>query len=152
MVLIAAVFEIVTAVGAPLFVNDAVSSGTVGLELQLAPVVHSAPGPVQVPSTACAAPGTSIASTPMHTLPSSAARVGAVQASCAAIRMAISPVEMPDCGRSAERAVRECIRCERITQTPATTRPGITRPCATLPAAPATDTSARLRGESCPIN
>ena len=58
MVLIAALFEMVTDGGAPLLVNDAVLSGTVGLELQLVPVVHSPPGPVQVPSTACAAPGT----------------------------------------------------------------------------------------------
>jgi hypothetical protein len=35
-------------------VNVAVLSGTVGVELQLVPVVHSAPGPCQVPSVACA--------------------------------------------------------------------------------------------------
>jgi hypothetical protein len=52
IVLIDVVFEIVTAVGAPLLVNVAVPSGTVGLELQLVPVVHSLPGPPQVPSTA----------------------------------------------------------------------------------------------------
>jgi hypothetical protein len=46
--------EMVTAVGAPLLVNVAVLSGTVGVELQLVPVVHSAPGPCQVPSVACA--------------------------------------------------------------------------------------------------
>jgi hypothetical protein len=33
-------------------VNVAVLSGTVGVELQFVPVVHSAPGPIQVPSTA----------------------------------------------------------------------------------------------------
>jgi len=37
-----------------LLVNVAVLSGTVGVELQLVPVVHSAPGPCQVPSVACA--------------------------------------------------------------------------------------------------
>jgi hypothetical protein len=52
--LIDALAEIVTDVGAPLLVNVAVPAGTSGLELQLAPVVHSTPGPVQVPSVACA--------------------------------------------------------------------------------------------------
>jgi len=51
-VLIDALLEMVTAVGAPLLVNVALLSGTVGVELQLAPVVHSPPGPVQVASTA----------------------------------------------------------------------------------------------------
>src|SRR5216684_6832902 len=74
MVLIEALLEIVTAVGAPLLVNVAVLSGKVGLELQLVPVVHSAPGPVQVPSTACAGSGASRASAPSQALPSSAAR------------------------------------------------------------------------------
>ena len=37
-----------------MLVNVAVLSGTVGVELQLVPVVHSAPGPCQVPSVACA--------------------------------------------------------------------------------------------------
>src|SRR5262249_7996548 len=54
MVLIDVLAEMVTAVGAPLLVNVAVLSGTVGVELQLVPVVHSAPGPYQVPSVACA--------------------------------------------------------------------------------------------------
>ena len=54
MVLIDVLAEMVTAVGAPLLVNVAVLSGTVGVELQLVPVVHSAPGPCQVPSVACA--------------------------------------------------------------------------------------------------
>ena len=49
-------FEMVTAVGAPLLVNVAVPSGTAGEELQLVPVVHSLPAPSQVPSTACAGP------------------------------------------------------------------------------------------------
>ena len=49
-------FEMVTAVGAPLLVNVAVPSGTAGAELQLVPVVHSLPAPVQMPSTACAGP------------------------------------------------------------------------------------------------
>jgi hypothetical protein len=72
IVLIEAPLVIVTDVGAPLLVNVAVLSGKVGLELQLVPVVHSAPGPVQVPSTACAASGASAASAPNQTLASSA--------------------------------------------------------------------------------
>jgi hypothetical protein len=44
--------EIVNAVGAPLLVNVAVLSGTVGVEVQFVPVFHSVPRPVQVPSTA----------------------------------------------------------------------------------------------------
>src|SRR5215472_6566391 len=54
IVLIEASSEIVTEVGAPLLVNVAALSGTSGLELQLVPSVHSAAGPVQMPSTACA--------------------------------------------------------------------------------------------------
>jgi hypothetical protein len=54
IVLIDVVAETVTAVGAPLLVNVAVALGTVGFELQFVPVVHSLPGPVQVPSVACA--------------------------------------------------------------------------------------------------
>ena len=49
----------VTEVG-PVLLNVAVLSGTVlgvRVEIQLVPMVHSAPGPCQVPSTACAAPG-----------------------------------------------------------------------------------------------
>ena len=52
IVLIDVRFPMVTDVGAPLLVNVAVLSGTVGLELQFVPVVHSAPGPCQVPSVA----------------------------------------------------------------------------------------------------
>ena len=52
IVLIDVLAEIVSDVGAPLLVNVAVLSGTVGFELQLVPVVHSAPGPCQVPSVA----------------------------------------------------------------------------------------------------
>jgi hypothetical protein len=127
MVLIDALFEMPTDAGAPLLVKVAMSSGTVlgvGSELQLVPVVHSAPGPVQVPSTACAVPGPSIANAPMHTLPSSAARVDAARAPGAAIRMAILPIETPDFGRNAACDVRDRNRCERIHSTPATTRPG----------------------------
>ena len=148
MVLIAALFEMVTDGGAPLLVNDAVLSGTVGLELQLVPVVHSPPGPVQVPSTACAAPGTSIVSAPMHTLPSNAARV-AVRAPGAAIRMAMSPVEMPNGGSGAECAVRERNRCEHIPD-PCNDTAGKTRSCATLRAAPATDVRPNGKGGSAP--
>jgi hypothetical protein len=54
IVLIDASSLMVTDVGR-LPVKVAVPSGTVGVELQLVPVVHSLPGPVQVPSTACAA-------------------------------------------------------------------------------------------------
>src|SRR4029077_7532078 len=127
MVLIVVLPEMVTEVGAPLLVNVAKLSGTVlgGTEVQLVPVVHSlVVAPVQVPSTACAVPGTSIASAPMHTLRSSAARRDGVRAPGAAIRMATWPIEMPGPGCSAECAVRERNRCERIHPTPATTRPG----------------------------
>jgi hypothetical protein len=138
MVLIEVLFEMVTEVGAPLLVNVAVPtpSGTSGLELQLVPVVHSAPGPCQMPSTACAVPGPSIASAPMHTLPSSVARREGVRAPGAAIRMAISPIETPDPGRSAECAVRERNRCERIHPDPCNGTAGKTRPCATPPCRP----------------
>ena len=113
MVLIEALLEMVTEVR-PVVPNVAVPSGTVGLELQLVPVVHCPPGPCQVPSSACAVPGTSIANAPMHTLPSNAARVGAGRAPGAAIRMAILSIETPDPGRGAKCAVRERSRCERI--------------------------------------
>ena len=76
MVLIEVLLEMVTEVG-PVLPNVAVPSGTVlgGTEFQLVPVVHSlVVAPVQVPSTAYAVSGPSIASAPMHTLPSSAAR------------------------------------------------------------------------------
>src|SRR5215471_5407693 len=62
IVLIEASSEIVTDVGAALLVNVAVLSGTSGVELQLVPSVHSVSGPVQVPSSACAALGASVAS------------------------------------------------------------------------------------------
>ena len=52
--LIDVLFATVNDVGAPLLVNVAVLSGAVGLEDQLVPVVHSVPGPVQMPSTASA--------------------------------------------------------------------------------------------------
>src|SRR5262245_30203751 len=45
-----------TVVGVPL-VKIASAVGTVGLEFQLAPVVHSLPGPVQVPTCARGDPG-----------------------------------------------------------------------------------------------
>jgi hypothetical protein len=67
-VLIAVVAEMVTDVGAPLLVNVAVLSGTVGFEVQFVPVVHSLPGPVQVPSVARAAVAASIASAPTPAL------------------------------------------------------------------------------------
>ena len=136
MVLIEVVFEMVTEVGAPLFMNVAVPSGTVGVELQLVPVVHSlVVAPVQVPSTACPVPGPSIASAPMHTLPSSAARWDVVRAPSGAIRMA-RPIESPDSGRSAGCAVRECDGCERIHPDPCNGTAGKPRPCATPPPPP----------------
>src|SRR5262249_22990098 len=75
MVLIDALPEMVTEVGAPLLSNVAVLSGTSGVELQLAPSVHSFPGPCQAPSTcAYTAPGASTASAAQETPASSAAR------------------------------------------------------------------------------
>src|SRR5262249_60431395 len=84
----------VTDVGAPLFANVAVPLGTVfgGIEVQFVPTVHSAPGPVQVPSTAYAAFGANIASAPRQTLPSSAARLKATRAAGGAIRIAVSRI------------------------------------------------------------
>ncbi len=109
----------VTEVGAALLVNVAVLSGTVGVELQLVPVVHSAPGPVQVPSTAYAAPGASAAS---QMPPSSAARVGAEPAFGAAIRIARLPLGAS--GATAfdapARAALDCNPSERIYPTPCT--------------------------------
>jgi len=68
IVLIDVLAEIVSDVGAPLLVNVAVLSGTVGLELQFVPVVHSVPGPSQVPSIARAASEASVASAPRPAL------------------------------------------------------------------------------------
>src|SRR5215831_21377941 len=73
IVLIEASSEIVTEVGAPLLVNVAALSGTSGFELQLVPSVHSAAGPVQVPSTACAI-GARVASAASETPARSATR------------------------------------------------------------------------------
>jgi hypothetical protein len=70
--LIEASLEIATDVGAALLVNVAVSSGTSGVELQLVPSVHSAAGPVQVPSTARAGCGACVASAARQTPASSA--------------------------------------------------------------------------------
>jgi hypothetical protein len=152
MVLIEVVFEMVTEVG-PVLLNVAVPSGTVGLELQLAPVVHSlVVAPVQVPLTAYAVPEPSIASAPMHALPSSAPRRDRARAPGAAIRMSTSPIETSDPGCSAECAVRERNRCERIHPDPCNGTAGKTRPCATPLRRPATDVSQTLRVESRPIN
>src|SRR5262245_3341597 len=115
MVLIAVLPEMVTEVGAPLPVNVAVLSGTVGLELQLVPVVHSAPGPVHVPSTACADWGNSAANAPSQTPPSSAARAGSRQGGAAA-RMARPATE----AAGADRRARAACCCERITPNPFT--------------------------------
>src|SRR6516164_2227437 len=97
----------VTDVGALLFVNVAVLSGTVlgGTEVQLVPTVHSAPGPAQVPSTACAVFGANMASAPSQTLPSSTARLRADGADVVAIRIALS--------RSAARGAAARVACGR---------------------------------------
>jgi len=87
--------------------NVAVPSGTVfgGIEVQFVPTVHSAPGPVQVPSTACAVFGVKMASAPSQTLPSSAARLSAAGADLVAIWIAPSRIAAPGaaarvaCGR-----------------------------------------------------
>src|SRR5215831_18327504 len=95
MVLIDVEVEMVTEVGAPLFVNVAVLSGTVlgvGVEFQLFPWVHSletgAPPPSQVPSTGCARLGTDMASAPSQTLPSNTARLKATRAASGTVRIA----------------------------------------------------------------
>src|SRR5215471_17293818 len=121
MVLIAAVFEMVTEVGAPLLVNVAVLSGTVlaGTEVQLLPVVHSAPGPVQVPSVARAGFGASMVSAPSQTPPSSALRVAPGRRAGAGLN-ALSPVAAPPAGRApaGERNARARDRRERISRAP----------------------------------
>src|SRR5262245_56182390 len=102
------VFEIVTDAGAALLVNVAVPSGTSGLELQLVPVVHWLPGPRQVPSTACAASGASMASAPSQTPPSSAVRVAAGRARDAARSLAMAQAA------AAGVRSRPCTRYERL--------------------------------------
>jgi len=88
IVLIEASLEIVTEVGAALLVNVAVLSGTVA-ELQLLSWVHSlgtgAPPPVQVPSTACATSGATVASAATKTPVSSAGHVRAAGDADAAV-------------------------------------------------------------------
>src|SRR5262249_7327826 len=110
----------VTDVGAPLFVNVAVMSGTVlgvGVEFQLLPWNHSletgAPLPIQVPSVACAAFGANIASAPSQMLPSSAARLRAAGGDVVAIR--IAPPRIAPRGAAA-RVACERRRYERIPQ------------------------------------
>src|SRR6516164_3264560 len=73
--LIEASLGIVTDVGAALSLNVAVLSGTAGVELQLVPSVHSLPGPLHVPSTACAGYGARDASAARETPASSAGHV-----------------------------------------------------------------------------
>jgi|SRR5215468_5073239 len=83
----------VTDVAAPLFVNVAVPSGTLGVELQFVPWVHSfgfGGRAVQVPSSACAVLGVNMASAPSQTLPSSAARLRTAGTDVAATRIALS--------------------------------------------------------------
>ena len=120
MVLIAALFEIVTDVGAPLLAKVAVSSGTVGLELQLVPVVHSEPGPCQVPSTANAVTGASRASAPSQALPNSAARIVAGRILDAATSMAISAFGPPGACRHHACGAGDRNSCERIPPNPCT--------------------------------
>jgi hypothetical protein len=64
--------------------------------------------------------------------------------------MATWPIETPDPGRSAECAVRERSRCERIHPDPCNGTAG--KNPAVRNAAPATDVIQTLRGESRPIN
>src|SRR5262249_21897710 len=113
----------VTDVGAPLFVNVAVMSGTVlavGVEFQLLPWVHSletgAPPPIQVPSVACAAFGANAASAPSQTLPRSAARLRADGADVVAIRIALSRTAARGAADAAARVACERHRYERIPQ------------------------------------
>jgi hypothetical protein len=109
IVLIDVELEMVTDVG-PLFANVAVLSGTVfgGIEVQFVPTVHSAPGPFQVPSTACAVFGANMASAPSQTLPSSAARLRSAGADVVAIRIALSRSAAPGAAGAAAR-----VACER---------------------------------------
>jgi len=123
IVLIDVEFEMVTDVGAPLFVNVAMSSGTVlgvGVEFQFVPTVHSLPKgpppPSQVPSVACATPGLSVASAPSQTLPSSAARLKAAGADLVAIWIAPSRSAARGAAPAAARGVCERHRYERIPQ------------------------------------
>src|SRR5262249_47008341 len=111
----------VTDVGALLFVNVAMLSGTVlgGIEVQFVPTVHSAPGPDQVPSTGCAVFGVKRAGAPSQTLPSSATRVAAERAADAATNLARPDTAAP--WRSA-RALRHRDRCEAMPEVPRATR------------------------------
>src|SRR6516164_7524817 len=98
----------VTDVAAPLFVNVAIPSGTLGAVLQFAPWVHSfgfGGRAVQVPSSACAALGVNMASAPSQTLPSSAARLRAAGADVVAIRIALP--------RTAARGAAARVACGR---------------------------------------
>src|SRR5262245_56407175 len=116
MVLIDALFETMTEVVAPLFVNVAVPSGTVD-GIQLVPWVHS-PGfgdaAIQVASVACAVSGAKIASAPSQTLASNAAR-SANGAGIAAISIALTRRAAPG---AAARVACERDRSERIPQPP----------------------------------
>jgi hypothetical protein len=109
-------------VGALLFVNVAVLSGTVlgGIEFQFVPWVHSlgkgAAPPVQVPSTACAVFGANMASAPSQTLPSSAARLSADGADAVAIRIALLQIAVPGAAGAAARVACGRHPYERIPQ------------------------------------
>src|SRR5712691_3254431 len=111
----------VTDVGVPgLFVNVAMSSGTVGLELQFVPTVHSLPKgpppPSHVPSTACAGLGANMASAPSQTLPSSAARLSAAGVDLVAIWIVPSRSAALGAAGAAARVACERHRYERIPQ------------------------------------
>src|ERR1700742_645020 len=117
MVLIDALFEMVTDVVAPLFANVAVLSGTVD-GLQLMPWVHSpgfGDGAIQVASVARAVSGAKSASAPSHTPPSSAAR-SANGAGVAAIPIVLLRPAARGTAGAAARVARQRDRYERIPQ------------------------------------
>ena len=152
MVLIAALFEMVTDVGAPLFANDAMSSGTVGEELRWCLWSTRRPDRSRCrrPHARCLGPA--------------------------------SPARRCTHSRAVPRAATECLRslpqsgwrhrrskrwtaaaapvapsvklavANAFTPTPAAARPGKPGHARRRPAAPATDVSQTLRGESRPIN
>jgi hypothetical protein len=119
MVLIDALFEMVTDVVAPLFVNVAVLSGTVD-GLQLMPWVHSpgfGDGAIQVASVARAVSGAKSASAPRQTLASSALR-RANGAAVATIPIPLSRRAAQGAPGAAARVACERDRSERIPQPP----------------------------------
>jgi hypothetical protein len=115
MVLIDALFEMVTDVVAPLFMNVAVLSGTVD-GVQLVPWVHSpgvGDGAIQVASVARALSGAKSASAPSQPLASSAAR-SAMGADVSALPIALLRTATRGTAGAAARVACERDRCERI--------------------------------------